>query len=152
MLQVDGNYTLAASSWQEIALIYVQDDEDEVFNLRTIDFLNGSLTCRERFEASAHLLLRNDTGRAFELTQQLDLAVDEQEDNSSASRICLRHPGSRLVGEDFARSRIISISEGYLSESGPPRSRWRKRLLRVRAFLDRLKIFRRRTKFIPVLY
>ena len=129
--QVDGNYTLAIPAYGDA------HDTLDVFDAGAIAFFSGAQSSA-RTEQDVP-----DAVRAYQLTQQLDLAVT---DGCSAS---LFHSPSLSNADNLTRSRILSISAGFLPEcdllpESLKQSRWRRRLLRLRAFLDRLPLFQRR--------
>ena len=126
--QVDGNYTLD------------NDDPKNVFDAESISFFSGEKSSVRTAQSVQEL---SDSVRTYQLTQQLDLAVTEQ---YSAVLSC---PPRVRYENPLTRSRILSISAGSLPDGdhvpvpeSSQRSRWRKRLLRLRAFLDRLPLFR----------
>ena len=111
--QVDGNYTLLAG---------------DVFSVRDIDY----------FSRTATDVLLQQPDRAYGLAQYLNLDVP--------IGVSLAHNRAFFLPQDdnLVRSRILSASEGQLSlgqesPAAPRRpSLWRRRLQRLRGFLDRL--------------
>ena len=112
--QVDGNYTIT-----------------DVFSAADIDYYTQTQLNLEEFAHKSDVLC-TFPGRAFELVQSLDLVIPTMRSSDYLSTF----PGTVL-----ARSRVMSISEGQLSQISTTDHRpsvWRRQLRRLRRFLDSL--------------
>ena len=122
-------------------------DQDSIFGTSLIEYLTNSVSSalnaarHEAFSNSLENTIQADTGRAFSLIQNFNIELPRS-GYFQPNRVYTIPPEWRLFSQDIARSRIISASMPEIDEAAsvenPQRmSAWRRRIGRLRRFLDR---------------